>query len=61
MCVDACTFGALTYEEREEAVPVASVEESKEKRGEMEIGLKSLVKKHWLKKVVETLTRVAKD
>ena len=32
MCVDACTFGALTYEEREAVVEVES-----QKRGEMEM------------------------
>ena len=60
MCVDACTFGALTYEEREEVVPVASVEETQEKRGEMKIGLESLIKKYGLKKVVETVARMGK-
>jgi benzoyl-CoA reductase subunit BamC len=60
MCVDACTFKALTYEEREEVVPVASVEESQEKRGEMKIGLESLVKKYGHKNVMETVARMGK-
>jgi len=58
MCVDACTFGALTYEEREVAAPATSVEESQEKRGEMKIGLESLVKKYGFKRVIETVARM---
>ena len=60
MCVDACTFKALTYEEREVAVPVASVEESQEKRGEMKVGLESLIKKYGYKNVMETVARMGK-
>jgi benzoyl-CoA reductase subunit BamC len=56
MCVDACTFGALIYEERE-----VEVEKEEEKRGEMEIGLKSLIRKHGLKKVADAVTRASKD
>jgi len=56
MCVDACTFGALTYEEREEAV-----EAEPQKRGEMEIGLKTLIKKYGLKRVMGTIDRVSKE
>ena len=56
MCVDACTFGALTYEEREVAVEEAEPQ----KRGEMEIGLKQLVKKYGSKKVMDTLARLQK-
>ncbi len=54
MCVQACVFGALTYEEREEEG------EEEEKRGETEIGLESLVKKHGLKTVKDTLARISK-
>jgi benzoyl-CoA reductase subunit BamC len=54
MCVDACTFGALTYEEREES----GAEE--EKREEMEIAFESLVKKYGKKKVMDTFTRLSK-
>jgi len=60
MCVDACTFGALTYEEREEVVPVVSAEEGQEKRGEMKIGLESLIKKYGYKNVMETVARMGK-
>jgi len=60
MCVDACTFGALTYEEREVAVPVASMEDKQEKRGEMKIGLESLIKKYGYKSVMETVARMGK-
>lgn len=56
MCVDACTFGALTYQEREEEEKKVEV-----KRGEMEIGLKSLVKKYGLKKVMDTIGRISEE
>ncbi|MBK5099865.1 MAG: hypothetical protein JJE15_02590 [Desulfobacteraceae bacterium] len=58
MCVDACTFGALTYEEREK-----EVEEGKEaevKLGDMEIVFESLVKKYGKKKLMNTFTRLSK-
>jgi len=42
MCVDACTFGALTYEEREEEVKA----EEEVERGDMEMAYEQLVKKH---------------
>jgi len=54
MCVQVCQSGALTYEEREEEG------EKEEKRGEMEIGLEALVKKHGLKTVKDTLARISK-
>ncbi len=54
MCVQACLFDALTYEEREDEG------KEEEKRGQMEIGLESLVKKHGLKKVKDTLARISK-
>jgi benzoyl-CoA reductase subunit BamC len=56
MCVDACTFGALTYEERE--VPVRAEEEKPE---DMEIAFEALVKKHGKKKVMDTFARLAKS
>ncbi len=56
MCVDACTFGALTYEERE-----VEEKEPEVKRGEMEVGLKSLIRKYGRDKVIESLARVSKD
>ncbi len=55
MCVDACTFGALTYEERE--VPV---EKEEVKRGEMEVGLRALVRKYGRQKVTDALARDSK-
>ncbi|HUT72231.1 MAG TPA: hypothetical protein VMW89_16295 [Desulfatiglandales bacterium] len=55
MCVDACTFDALTYEEREEEVG-----EEEEERGEMEIAYELLVKKHGKKKVMDTFARLSK-
>jgi benzoyl-CoA reductase subunit BamC len=54
LCVQWCLSDALTYEEREEEG------EEEEKRGEMEIGLESLIKKHGLKTVMDTVTRLAK-
>ena len=56
MCVDACTFGALTYEEREEV----RTEAGEVKREDMEIGLEHLVKKYGSKKVMDTLSRLQK-
>jgi benzoyl-CoA reductase subunit BamC len=60
MCVQACTFGALTYEEREEVIPVAAPEEAQEKRGEMKIGLETLIKKYGFKNVADTVARMGK-
>ena len=57
MCVDACTFGALTYEERE----VASGEEEGVQRGDMEVAFEALVKKYGKKKVIDTFTRLSKS
>ena len=55
MCVQVCRHGALTYEEREE-------EKGEEEPilGEMEIGLESLVNKHGLQKVMDTIARLSK-
>jgi len=55
MCVDACTFGALTYEEREEA------KAEQEKSGDMEIAFDVLAKKYGKKKVMDTFSRLSKD
>ena len=57
MCVQACKFDALIYEEREEDVE----EEVEVNRGEMEIAFEELVKKHGLKKVKESFTRFSKS
>jgi len=57
MCVQACKFDALIYEEREEDVE----EEVEVNRGEMEIAFEELVKKHGLKKVKESFARFSKS
>ena len=56
MCVDACTFGALTYEERE-------VEAAREEvtRPDMEAGIKTLIKRYGLKRVMDTVVRVSEE
>jgi benzoyl-CoA reductase subunit BamC len=54
MCVKWCLSQALTYEEREEE------REDEPKPGEMEIGLESLVKRHGLQKVMDTIARLSK-
>jgi len=56
MCVEACTFGALTYEEREEVVEV----EEELEQGEMEIAYETLVKKHGKKKIMDTFARLSR-
>jgi benzoyl-CoA reductase subunit BamC len=55
MCVDACTFGALTYEEREEV----RTEEEGVQRGDMELAYELLVKKFGKKKVLDTFARLS--
>ena len=57
MCVDACTFGALTYEEREVEV---GEEKDQVKRDDMELAYQALVKKHGRKKVMDTFARLSK-
>ncbi len=54
MCVKWCLSKALTYEEREEE------REEEPKPGEMEIGLESLVNRHGLQKVMDTIARLSK-
>ncbi len=54
MCVKWCLSKALTYEEREEE------REEEPKLGEMEIGLESLVNRHGLQKVMDTIARLSK-
>lgn len=53
LCVKWCLAEALTYEEREEEV------EEEVKLGDMEIGLKSLVDKHGLQKIADTIARMS--
>jgi benzoyl-CoA reductase subunit BamC len=55
MCVQVCRCDALTYEEREEE----GVEEEEVEREDMEIGLESLIHKHGLKKVMDTVARMS--
>ena len=55
LCVQVCRVDALTYHEREEEVAEEPGPE------EMEIGLESLVGKHGLRKVVDTLARLAAE
>ena len=57
MCVDACTFGALTYEEREQEVKA----EEEVERGDMEMAYEQLVKKHGKKRLMEAFTRLSRD
>jgi benzoyl-CoA reductase subunit BamC len=59
MCVQACKFDALTYKEREE-VPVEKNQSEAEQQIEMKVAFDTLVKKHGLKKVVETFSRFSK-
>lgn len=54
LCVQWCLVDALTYEERKE---VEEVEE--EKLGDMEAGLESLIEKHGLQKIIDTLARMS--
>jgi benzoyl-CoA reductase subunit BamC len=56
MCVQVCEPGCLTYEERD----VADAQQKETTPEDMEIGLESLVKKHGLKNVKDTLARVSK-
>lgn len=53
MCVQVCPPNALTYEEVEEE----TVEE--EKGDDLEVGLKSLIDKHGLKKLVDGFARLS--
>jgi benzoyl-CoA reductase subunit BamC len=58
MCVEACTFDALTYEEREKEV----IDEKEQvKREDMELAYEVLVKKYGKKKVLDTFERLAKS
>lgn len=53
LCVKWCLSEALIYEEREEEV------EEDFKLGDMEIGLKSLIDKHGLQKIADTVARIS--
>ncbi len=54
LCVQWCLNDALTYEEREEEV------EEEVKMEDVDIGLESLVDKHGMQKVMDTVARMAK-
>ncbi len=54
MCVDACKFEALTYEEREEEVLIDDTGHH-----DMEAAFKLLVKRYGKKKVMETFSRMS--
>ena len=54
LCVQWCLNDALTYEEREEEV------EESEQPADVDIGLKSMVDKYGLQKVVDTVARMSK-
>jgi len=55
MCVQWCFEDALIYEEREEEV------EEDEKQKDLEIGLKALLDKFGLDKIVDTIARMTKN
>jgi len=54
LCVQWCLAGALVLEEREEE------REEEPQLGEIEIGLESLVNRHGLQKVMDTVARISK-
>jgi benzoyl-CoA reductase subunit BamC len=53
LCVQWCLVDALTYEEREEEVEEGEAQE------ELETGLESLVNKHGLDKIMDTVARMS--
>jgi benzoyl-CoA reductase subunit BamC len=59
MCVQACKFDALIYEEREEDVEDNDATET-ENQGELKMAYESLVKRHGSKKVMDTFSRFTK-
>jgi len=56
LCVKWCINDALIYEEREEEV---EEEEGVEKQEDIEVGLESLVDKHGLQSIIDTLARLS--
>jgi benzoyl-CoA reductase subunit BamC len=54
MCVQACKFGALIYEERQEIMA------DQEEKRELEIQLTSLADKFGLKKIIDAVARMPK-
>ena len=55
MCVQVCRCDALTYVEKEEVVEVEAAS-----RDEIDMGLESLVSKHGINKVVDTVAQLSK-
>jgi len=56
MCVQVCEADALTYLERE----VEREETPQEKRGQMEVGLESLINQYGIEAVMDSLNRMSK-
>ena len=56
MCVQVCEADALIYEERE----VEREEKPQEKRGQIEVGLESLVNQYGIEAVTDSLKRMSK-
>ena len=54
MCVQACKFGALAYEEVEEEVSEESVPQN-----EIDAGLEALTHRYGLQKVIDTIARMS--
>ena len=54
MCVQACKFGALNYEEREDEVI-----EERAPQDEIDTGLEALANKYGLQKVIDTAARMS--
>ena len=54
LCVQVCRPGALTYEVREE------IRAEEPKLGEMEIGLQTLIHRHGLQEVMDSVARMSK-
>jgi benzoyl-CoA reductase subunit BamC len=54
LCVQWCLNDALTYEEREEEV------EESEQPEDVDVGLKSMVDKFGMQKVMDTVARMSK-
>jgi benzoyl-CoA reductase subunit BamC len=59
MCVQACKFDALTYEERVEEVEEEAATEE-ENRVALKMAYASLVKQHGVKKLMDTFSRLSK-
>ena len=63
MCVQACKFDALTYEEREEEVAEEAPQEGSQQaidQVELKAAYEYLVKQHGQKKVADTFSRLSK-